>query len=402
MKQIISFKFITAALTLIVLLVVFQGCKKIDNNLQDKDTAQATYDRIKASVQEQIAKRGGVAQVFPVHKKMITAWGDKNGNLIDPKLNPGSFGGCTNYDLPDYTDLIQYQRIYNCDEPGYFMQFEFNVSWSHVIVNNNGSALTSGSIRIYADYAPYSQVFSADLSGSDATITDLGVDPNNSLNHIYNVKFDYSFASYGGGSPSLAIPRAYLDGDLSGTYTVRLGASFASSCPDFYSIFTVPASAYGFTGNTAVSPCDRNDQPGFVYPSAFGLGVHKIGVSNQDPMNICGAFTEPDLQEVQYSLNGGVTWNLFPNFISGYPTSNPILQYGFIRYNDFAESVSIASGHYDVIIRFRNWKYSSIPSPLTIPDPLNGDCQSPDNTNDPASPNGYSSWAYMYYFNLAI
>lgn len=385
-----------------VFTFTYYGCKKADLKTDTNTTATSDLDRAKANVQKRITELGGVPQVFPVHKNMITTWADKNGVPKDPKLVINS-AGCTNYDLPDYTTLVQYQRIYNCSEPGYFLQFEYNVSWSKTVVQYNANGVyTEGFIWIQDDATgSLNYYYTADKN--DTKITDLGVDPNNSSNHIYNVKFDYGKAHHSGN----AIPTGLINGDINGTYTVKLGATFATNCPDSYGLYILPAYYFGFTSNTGEHPCNRNDYPLFQDPSIFA-SHNKIGIAGYDPLFACsqfgGSFIRTDLQQVEYSLNGGANWNVFPNVLGGGTTTNLILQFGYLRNSDFAESPIISSGTYDVILRFRNWKYSSgIPNPLNVqPTYSNGDCTSASNSNDPGFPIGSSSWAYEYWLNVVI
>ena len=397
MKTITSLKYITAITAIAFFALIFNGCKKADLKADTNTTGQSDLERAKANTKKRIEEMGGVPQVFTVHKKMITTWADKNGVPKDPKLAINS-AGCTNYDLPDYTNLVQYQRIYNCSEPGYFIQFEYNVSWSKTIVALNANSIaTEGFIWIQDDATgTLNYYYTADKN--DVTITDLGVDPNNSSNHIYNVKFDYGKASHSGN----AIPTGQINGDINGTYTVKLGATFASDCPDSYALYILPANYFGFTSATGESPCERNDYPIFQDPSIFGSG-NKIGISGYDPLFSCsqfgGSFVRTDLQQVEYSVNGGTTWTPFPNVLGGGSTTNPILTNGYLRYLDYAESNTFASGTYDVILRFRNWKYASVPSPLTIPN-WPTDCRSAGLTS--SGRDDYETWAYEYWPGIVI
>jgi len=396
MKTLTSHKYITAIIAIAVFALVFNGCKKADLKADTNTTGSSDLERAKAHAQKVSKEWGGLPQVFPVQQKMDVYWGDKNGAPMDPKVVTNS-AGCTNFDIPDYTTLLQYQRIYRCFSPGpgYFIQWEYNVSWNKAVVATNASSLsTEGYIYIYDDNG---DVFEEDYSvtGGDVTIADLGVDPNNSSNHIYNVKFNYS----------TPIPTAYINGNGITTYTVRLGATFASDCPDFYAIYITPVSSFGFTGNTGLNPCDRNDRPIFIPSTIFG-GQDRIGIAGYDPLFNCsvfgGSFIATDLQQVEYSINGGANWAKFVADLGGVPQGNPILQNGYIRSFDFAESIQLTPGTYTVILRFKNWKYNSIPSPLTIPsDPP--DCHSAGNPSlsSPAEI-AYAEWAYEYLPGIVI
>ena len=53
------------------------------------------------------------------------------------------------------------------------------------------------------------------------------------------------------------------------------------------------------------------------------------------------------------------------------------------------------------IIRFRNWKYDTYPSTLTIPtDPP--DCHSAGNPSLPSGQQNYATWAYEYWPGIVI
>lgn len=396
MKTITKIKHLAAILAFAICITIFNGCKKADLKADTNTTGASDLEKAKAYVQQKSKEWGGLPQVFPVQQKMDVYWGDKNGVPMDPKVVINSLG-CTNFDIPDYTTLLQYQRIYLCFSPGpgYLIHWEYNVSWNKAVVpTNTNSISTEGYIYIYDDNG---DVFEEDYSviGSDVVIADLGVDPNNSSNHIYNVKFNYS----------TPIPTDYINGDGITTYTVRLGATLASDCPDFYALWITPVSAFGFTGNTGLNPCDRNDKPIFIPSTIFG-GQDRIGISGYDPTFSCsvfgGSFIATDLQEVEYSINGGASWAKFVNDLGGVPQGNPILDDGYIRSFDFAESVQLLTGTYTVILRFKNWKNNSVPSPLTIPtDPP--DCHSAGNPSLPTAPErAYAEWAYEYWPGIVI
>jgi len=403
MKTLTSHKYITAIIAIAVFALVFNGCKKADLKADTNTTGSSDLERAKAHAQQVSKEWGGLPEVFPMQQKMDVYWVDKNGVRKDPKVSVNSAGGCSNYDLPDYATLLQFQRTYFCGNassptPGYFIQFEYNVSWNKPVVPNNASTGTStdGYISVYDDNG---DVFVTDytLTGSEVVINDLGTDPNNSANHIYNVKF----------KKSTVIPTAYLNGDpiLNTTYTLRIGATFVTDCQLYYSLYAVPVKSFGFVGGTGLHPCDRNDRPIFQEPFIFP-GQHKIGIAGYDPSFSCseygGSFIRTDLQQVQYSINGGANWFNFPNPTGS--TNNGIMNQGFIRNFDFAESVPIAPGTYTVILRFKNWKYANgIPNPLITPPTAPPDCHSAGNPTLPTqAQRDYAEWAYEYWPLITI
>ena len=137
------------------------------------------------------------------------------------------------------------------------------------------------------------------------------------------------------------------------------------------------------------------------------MNQDKIGIGGYDPFYACsqygGSFLRPDLQQVEYSYDNGANWFAFSNDLGGVPQGNPILQYGYIRYSDFAESdpTDIGPGTYNIILRFRNWKYASIPSPLTVPS-SSTDCHSAGNTSLPSGQQDYATYAYEYWPGIVI
>lgn len=381
---------------MVCFLLAIYSCKKADN-FKKPIAKSENLDLIKAQayVKDKIKQIGGTPLIFPVHKKMEVGWGDSKNNITKIPINSGTY--CTNYDLPDYVNFIQYQRTYLCSvnnwAGGYFIQWEYELSWSKVVINDNGNVKTQGFIEILNNQT---NAIDLTLTIDDVIITDLGPDPVYSPNHKYSIKFGTSIPN-----SNYVVATQYINGDILTTYTVKLGANFATSCPDSYALWILPASWYGFTGNTGLHPCDRTDYPIFLPPYIFG-NQDRIGIAGYDPLYNCtnfgGSFIKTDLQEVQYSIDSGASWHLFPNVMSGMPTNNYILQYGFIRQSDFAESVILTPGTYTVMLRFRNWKYlNGIPNPLdVIPNIANGDCHSPDNqTLQSPYLIEYSSWAYQ-------
>jgi hypothetical protein len=397
MKTITKIKQLTTILVVLICIIIFTGCKKTDFKSGTNTTETSNLESAKAYVQKRITEMGGVPMVFPVNKKMDFYRADKNGVPKDPKVTTNSFG-CTNYDYPDYVDFVQYQRIYDCGansgNGGYYLQWEYNVSWSKQVVKDNGITITQGWIEIVNDFTSSTDLT---LGVQNVTITDLGVG-SYPPNHVYNVKFNFDKTSTHDG-----IDDYFVNGTFLTNYTIKLSATFATDCPDDISLWSVPATAYGFTGNNGMSPCDRNDYVYFLEPDQFA-NKDRIGIAGYDGYSLCsgfgGSFVRTDLQQVQYSLDAGATWDDFINEYNGVPMGNPILADGYIELNDFAESDVLTPGNYTVIIRFRNWKYTgSVPSPLVVPTITTGlpnsACKSPDNQSLPTAPErAYSEWAY--------
>lgn len=134
-------------------MLVLNGCKKIDispNHVIIADDAQAIA-KIKENVAKQMEIEGGIPQIFVRNEKVMTQWKDKLGNPVTKEqMQSNNITSVCNYDFPAYCNLIQYTRVFRCagsglGGPGYFLQFEYEISWNNNIVN----AGTSGAIEIY-------------------------------------------------------------------------------------------------------------------------------------------------------------------------------------------------------------------------------------------------------------
>ena len=234
---------------------------------------------------------------------------------------------------------------------GYELQFEYELSWNKNVVNTK-TDVTSGFIEIYNNTTNALEATYTINGTYDVVITDKGIDPTNSSNEVFGVSFR-----------TTAIPTEYINGDIfANTFTVKVSANFSTDCNFQYSLYSLPVSLFGFTSNTGLNPCDRNEKAWFQLPSNFN--GKKIGVSGYDPgfgcANYGGTFVRTDLQQVAYSLNNGNTWNLFSNATA--PSNNPILSQGYLQQTDYAESPVLNPGTYTVILRYRNWKYNSFPN----------------------------------------
>lgn len=355
------------------------------------DTEQiATIEKAKNNIAQQIKEYGGIPEIITINQKLPVNFVDMQGKPVTKEQIFGNnlvsvCGG----DAPDYVDLKQYVRIYQCGGAsvggyGFKIQFEFNISWNNNVVAvspTNPNNKTKGRVRISSTTGI---VF--DKTTYNTVITNLGVDIVNPANNIYKVKFtcdDLALSTY-----------------INGTgYTLRLGATFVSDCAslDQYPLTLSDPAGWGYTPGTAYTPCSRNEKGWFQTPGT--LGSHIIGIAGYNVLsNACdysGTFIRPDLQEVQYSLNGGVTWNSFLNYTATTPSGLGILNSKYIRYSDFAKSPAITAGTYNLVIRYKNWKYNTAP-PATWPLPtISTACRTYSNDLD-------NSYAYEYYPGIVI
>ncbi|HMJ48414.1 MAG TPA: hypothetical protein VK498_13870 [Ferruginibacter sp.] len=369
---------------LFISILLLSSCSKLNSD-KGFSRSENSLEKVRMNVASQIEKAGGLPQIFNVYKPVTTQWVDKNKNLISPNNNITS---ACDWDYPSYCYLVQYARTFHCTTispgQGYYMQFEYELSWNNNVVNLNRTSVTETLGYIEIKDNSNNIVFTSTV---DAIITDLGVDPNNISNEIFHVKFD---------SPDW-IDEAYINGN----YTVKVSATFVSDCTSGQSsaLWLLPVTTFDFTGDSGNDPCNRNDKVWYQAPGLVGTG--RIGVA-WNPLNIScfsSPFIEPHLVEVQYKLNNG-SWTDFENYTS---SGLGIDQSAFIGRYDFGRSAVITSGTYEIGFRYRNWRYiltnpSGTPIP-TFPD----DCRSFENTSINAPYNsGYTTWAYEYYHGVVI
>lgn len=375
------------AIICLCFLSSFYSCKKTDTELNNETAIGIS--KAKQQIAKQIEEFGGIPEVITINQKLPATLVDMDGNPVDKTifLNNNLVSACAG-DIPDYVDLKQYVRIYQCAAaglggPGFKIQFEFNVSWNNNVVLQspyNSNNKTKGKVRI--THPTFGTVF--DKTTYDAKITDLGVDPVNTSNNIYRIKFTCNDI----------ILATYIN-DLN--YTLRLGGTFVSDCSslDQYGLALSDPAGWGFSPGTAYSPCSRNEKGWF---SATAL-YRRLSISGYNPLsNSCdysGVFIRPDLQAVQYSFNNGSTWSDFQNYTATTPSGLGILNSKYVRYSDFAQSPLLTPGTYNIVIRYKNWKYNSTP-PSNWPIPTTATaCRTYGNDLD-------NSYGYEFYPNTVI
>ncbi len=395
MKTTTPFKIILSIIVFATFLLVSDSCKKADIKANEaKAINEKTMAYIKANVASQIAKEGGIPQIFTRKQPAMTQWVDKNRRPVTKEqLQNNSFTSQCNYDLPSYCDLVQYARVYRCASTshggaGYFLQFEYEISWNNNIIKEDGGGnKTTG----YADIVDGSNnvvvPLTFDYTNSDVEIVEIGPDPNPYFpnNYIFRIKFvTTDFNAH-------LVSDTYIN---SGSYAVKFSAMFVTDCSsggDPYSLWVLPVTTYGFTGASGDDPCDRHDKSWVVPPS----GGNILYAHGYNPGFVTcgygGSFVAPDLQEIQYNIDGG-TWLDMDNYTA---TSLPIFGSPFVRASDVSQTSTLPSGNHLIGVRYRNWKYSSS-SPWQIPS-LPGDCRSPENTSLPGGQQDYSTWAYAYF-----
>lgn len=362
----------------------FNACKKNESSKPLVD--DPVLEKVKQNIQKQIEADGGIPVATLINQKLPVTLVDMDGNPVPKsKLQSMRLLSTCASDIPDFVDLTQYIRVYNCGSTtSSTIQFEFKVSWNNTIVNTspfNSSLTTRGRVRITFNNSVVNDVFT-----TNAKITDLGTDTQFPGNNIYAVKFTCT-----------GLNDIYL---TSNQYVIRLAARFVSDCSslDQYSLALSDPAGYGITPGAGSEPCNRVDKVYIQLPGT--LGPKKIGVAGVNMLgNTCyGTLpVAPDLSEVQYSLDGGSTWiNTLQNYLAS-PTSLGIYNSRFIREFDLCRSNDLASGTYTIIIRYKNWKYNTAPGTgFTWPIPTTTTaCRTYGNDNA-------NSYIYEYYPNITI
>lgn len=375
------------------------SCKKAEFN-NDPKVDYSTMEKAKAFIAKQMEKEGGIPEIFVRNQKVNTMWVNSQHKPLTQQQMQSNFTSQCNYDLPAYCNLVQYSRVFRCTNvdslSGYLLQFEYELSWNNNVVQNDGfNNLTEGNIEIVSDVT---NNIVQTLTLTDVQIVDAGPDPNPSFpnNHIFKVKF---FSS-----SSQLVPRGYINGDVTGTYTVKLSANFVTDCKQGggpYYLWLLPVTTYGYTGYSGNNPCKRNEK-GWVTPAGSGgTDTNYLIIAGYNVLgwNTCGYnsnFIETDLQEVEYDVDGDNNWLPMINFTA---LSLPITGKQYIRRDDFAKTGILPSGDHVIGVRYRNWKYNSTQTGWPIPSTLIA-CHSIGDTINTV--NSYSTYAYEYWIAVNI
>ena len=189
MKKVIIYSIRTAA----ALILILNSCKKAEIT-RPQITDEELIAKSRANAAMQMAKEGGIPQIFTTKQKVKTQWVDQFGKPVNKEqMQQENFTSACNYSTPASCNLIQYSRVFQCagsslGGPGYLLQFEYEISWnSNIVYTGTGGAQTTGSISIISD-ATSNQVYTASLTAanSEVYITEIGQDPNNSGYYIYH------------------------------------------------------------------------------------------------------------------------------------------------------------------------------------------------------------------------
>jgi hypothetical protein len=339
----------------ILSIVTFNSCRKVDNLAELSKSDAASMEKAKQNIKTQIDQLGGIPEKVEVNQRMQMAYADMDGNILNslPANTGNSLVSACVGDLPDYLDLGYYYRLYTCGI-GYKIKFSWTISWSNnVVLQNpfNAANRTRGTIRVSVTGNPNAYVNTT----TDVQIFDSGTDPNNPANNIFVVHM----------TSTTLVPVAVVNAPGA---TLRLGAFFASDCPtlDNYSVVPMSVSGFGFVSPLNNNPCNRNDkawhQPQYINPV--------IEIAGYDPLGTCPSYdpaSAPSMQEVQYSLDNGLSYVPYTNYSYG----SPLINTSYVLRWEFARSETIAPGTYNLKIRYRNIKYFSNVSGYPIPTSTN-------------------------------
>lgn len=373
-----------------VIAFTFIGCKK---NGTDNYSAKENDDivkLIKSELQKNIKEQGGTPLIIPLNIPVQTYLSDEKNNPVTYS-SYGVAAPC-NFTTPAYCNLLQYARTYDCTatgttDGGYYLQFTYRLSWDNSIYTR----ASQGYLKIY-DAATNALVVNDTIIHFNIQVLNLGTDPANSGNNIYEVTFR---------DPKL-IASGYINGGTS--YSVYTSALFGTTCSNGTNYFASSAAvtSSSFTGASGNDPCKRNEKTWFSNISSTQSGY--IAVYTSDQNNTCSAynttFIPPDVQEAEYSTDGGATFNGFHNIYAGNFNNTKFLKSAALH---IAESAYITPGTYNVVIRYKNWKYTS--SQPTYPIPVavgSGANACTVYGNQSAGNYNTSGYTYDYFPNLVI
>lgn len=347
-------------LVLCATAIFVHSCKKSSvNSLQAQKDEQASE---KALIAAKISKEG-ITRTIVLNQKLGYDFVDASGHVI-PKaqvVKPGSGTADDIVSACDFTndDEFTINRIaisQGCNA-SYQLTWTYTISTNNNIVQTNpyfSTYNTEGQIAVYNGGSP---VYTDNVS--PATIVDQGADPGRLGYEIFTVTF----------STTNAVSAAYF----ASPYTFKMGAFIATDCgPDGSGnyqnlLFLIHAVT------PLANVCNRIDP---VYQA----------ISSPPPLRFYGeattgcpsSLTLPDLQEVQYSTDGGSTWvggstssstlSYYLPPSSGAPYDNFLgsSHYGYIDVNGALElQITLGTGSYTVQVRSRNVKFNGPSSSYT-------------------------------------
>lgn len=338
-------------LLLLVIIILIHSCSKNPaNNLPDQKEVQAKEKELIAA---RIGKEG-ITRIIPLDKKLDYELADAQGHVIpieslsSRKTHPDNISACD--DNNSWTVTIQSLAISAGCNTGYQLSWTYTISTNNNIVQTNpynSSYYTHGQIQVLD--GSNAQVYYDDLAAS--SITDQGPDPSRSGYEIFTVVFSTASNM---NSVWFASP-----------YKFNMGAFIATDCgPDANNHYQNLLRLI-----KPITPlaniCNRIDpiQNAVTSPLRF---------YGEDPIGTCpSTLALPDMQEIQYSTDGGFIWvgGASPSSTLSYylpPSGAPFTNflgsshYGYVDpYGALELQITLPSGSYSVLVRCRNIKYNN-------------------------------------------
>ncbi|GGB04988.1 hypothetical protein [Puia dinghuensis] len=291
--------------------LLFHSCKKQDQTPSQQDLDQRAKE--KALVSAMIAKKG-LTFFVPVNQRLEAYYVDQANHRIPKELlmkhSTGVKGTASITSACDFSNtpvvtISSYAITTNCEQG-------FSITWNYTISTNNNivavnptvtTAKSKGLLRIVN--SSNSQIYTE--NDGLTTLQDMGPDNSNPGYELFSVSFT---------SSNISIT------DFASGNSIKLGANLVTDCPDVEPV-SIAITTYGLNGSggAATNPCDRLDA--IQIPSSTSTPFHIYG---EDPVGTCvSGFIYPDLQEIQYSLNGGAWSSDTTNTVWSYylpPTNN--------------------------------------------------------------------------------
>jgi hypothetical protein len=341
----ILFLFLAAVIT-----IIYSCNKSSERTLHAQKEQQA---KEKELITARIAKEG-ITRIIPLNKKIDYEYVDASGKAIPKellsirrsnKVTPDNTSAC-NFDN-NFMTTIQSIAISSGCNTGYQMTWTYNVSTNNNIVQTNAynsAYYTHGQLQVLD--GTNAQVYYTDIS--PATLTDQGPDPARLGFELFSVVF----------STTTALNASYF----ASPYTIKFAPFLATDCaPDANNNYQ--NLLYRLRAITPLANiCDRIDPIQTANPSA------PLRFYGEDPIGACpSTLTLPDMQEIQYSTNGGSTWvggatasGTFSYYLPpppGAPFTNYLgsNHYGYVDpYGALELQLTLPTGSYTVLVRYRN------------------------------------------------
>ncbi len=389
----VTYKKVTLTLLFMAAVMVFTfiGCKKTSL------VTNLTPQKLKGYEESIKAHWAGLSkidklptQIFDVNIPVATFLADENNNPLPQTNAPAA----CNFTTPVYCNLVQYARMYDCEantgnaDGGYYLQFTYELSWDNSIYTKT----SKGYLKIY-DAATNALVVNQIISyNNKIDVTNLGADFSNPGNNKYRVVF----------TAPTAVSRTMINAGTA--YNVFTSALFGTTCANGtnYLVGSAAVTSSNFTGASGNDPCKRNDKIQCLLAGSTSVGYAPSAYVNTlaAPDNTCNynsTFIIPNVVEVEYSLNDGVT------FLTNMTASSGSLQ-NYLKYPGFTftSAPNLTTGTYNLVFRYKNWKYGDPAKIGAIPFNIPSLTATPPDCTNTGSPTAGSGFTYYYYGNVII